>query len=57
MMVQSKPKHVRAFVIYFDVNFSVLKQIYCALVEVIKDWISQYGQYNCEKNNSYLAVH
>ena len=26
---------------YFNVNFSVLKQIYCALVEVIKECISQ----------------
>jgi len=31
MMVQSKPKHVGAFVIYFNVNFNVLNQIYCAL--------------------------
>jgi len=28
-----------AFVIYFYVNFNVLKQIYCALLGVIKDWI------------------
>jgi len=33
-----KPKYVGAFVIYFNVNFNVLKQIYCALVGVIKDW-------------------
>jgi len=39
MMVLSKPKHVEAFVIYFIVNFNVLKQNYCALVGVIKEWI------------------
>jgi hypothetical protein len=33
--------HVGAFVIYFNVkNFNVLKQIYCALVGLIKDWIT-----------------
>jgi hypothetical protein len=37
MMVYSKPKHVGAFVIYSNVNFNVLKQIYCALIGVIKD--------------------
>ena len=40
MMVQSNPKHVGAFVVYFNVNFSVLKQIYRELVGVIKDWIT-----------------
>jgi len=39
MMVPSKSKHVGTFVIYFNVNFNVVKQIYCALVGVIKDWI------------------
>jgi hypothetical protein len=37
MMVLSNPKHAGAIVIYFNVNFNVLKQIYCALVGVIKD--------------------
>jgi len=46
-MVYSKPKHVGAFVIYFNVNFNVLKQIDCALVGVIKDWISQNARDNC----------
>ena len=49
MMVQSKPKHVGANVTYFNVNFNVLKQNYCALVGVIKDWMSQNARYNCEK--------
>jgi len=40
MMVQSKPKHVETFVIYFNVNFNVLKQTYYALVGVIKDYIA-----------------
>jgi hypothetical protein len=35
-MVQSKPKLVGAFVIYFIVNFIFLKQNYSALVGVIK---------------------
>jgi hypothetical protein len=39
MMVKSKLKHVGAYVIYFDVNFNVLEQIYHALVGLIKDWI------------------
>jgi hypothetical protein len=39
MMVWSKPTHVGAFVTYSNVNFNVLKQIYCALVELIKDWV------------------
>jgi hypothetical protein len=36
-----------AFVVYFNVNFNVLKQIYCALVGVIKGCISQNAWYNC----------
>jgi len=35
-----KPKHVEAFTVYFNVNFSILKQIGCALVKLIKDWIT-----------------
>jgi hypothetical protein len=38
-----------AFIIYFNVNFNVLKQNYCTLVGIIKDWISQNARYNCEK--------
>jgi hypothetical protein len=37
MMVYLKPKHVGAFVLYFNVNFNILKQIGCALVRLIKD--------------------
>jgi len=37
MMVQSKRKHVGTFILYFNVNFNVLKQNYCALVGVIKE--------------------
>jgi hypothetical protein len=37
------------FVIYFNVNFNVLKQIYCALVGIIKVWINQNAEYNCGK--------
>jgi hypothetical protein len=28
------------YVVYFNVNFNILKQINCALVGVIKDWIT-----------------
>jgi hypothetical protein len=28
--------------LYFNVNFKVLNEIYCALVGVIKDWILKY---------------
>jgi hypothetical protein len=35
-----KPKHVGAFIAYFNVNFNILKQINCALVGLIKDWIT-----------------
>ena len=35
-----KPKHVGAFTVYFNVNFNILKQINCALVGLIKDWIT-----------------
>jgi hypothetical protein len=28
--------------IYINVNFNVLKHIYCALVGVIKDWMSNH---------------
>jgi len=38
-----------AFVIYFNVNFNVLKQIHCALVGIIKDWIIQNAGYRCGK--------
>jgi len=31
-----------------------LKQIYCALVGIIKDWISQTTRYNCEQK--YLRM-
>ena len=34
---------------YFNVSFNVLKQNYCALVGVIKDWMSQNARYNCKK--------
>ena len=37
MMVYSEPKHVGA-IVYFNVKFNVLKQNYCALAGVIKDW-------------------
>jgi len=40
MIVYSEPKHVGAIVIYFNVNFNVLKQNYCALVLTIKEGIS-----------------
>jgi len=45
MTVQSKPKHVGAIDIYFNVNFNVLKQNYCALVGVIKDWTDLSSHY------------
>jgi len=35
-----KPKYVGAFIVYFNVNFNILKQINCALVGQIKDWIT-----------------
>jgi hypothetical protein len=56
MMVQSKPKHVGAFVIYFNVNFIVLKQINCALVGVIKDWITSECTVQLWKKNAAVYV-
>jgi hypothetical protein len=35
-----KPNHVGAFVVHFNVNFNILKQINCALFGLIKDWIT-----------------
>jgi len=35
-----KPKNVGAFIVYFNVNFNILKQIGWALVGLIKDWIT-----------------
>jgi len=32
--------HVGAFIVYFNVNFNILKQINCALIGLIKDWIT-----------------
>ena len=52
MMVQSKPKQVGTIVIYFNVKFNVLKQNDCALVGVIKDWISQNARYKCGKKRA-----
>jgi hypothetical protein len=40
MMVWLNPKHVAAFIVYFNVNFKILNQTGCALVGVIKDWMS-----------------
>jgi len=31
---------VGAFIVYFNVNFNILKQINCALVGLIMDWIT-----------------
>jgi len=39
-----------------NVNFSVLKQNYYALVGVIKDWMSQNARYNCEKKTP-VCIH
>ena len=36
------PKHVGAFIVYFNVNVNILKQINCALIGLIKDWILPY---------------
>jgi hypothetical protein len=38
-----------------NVNFNVLKQVYCALVGVIKDWISQNAWYNCGNCSRYFV--
>jgi hypothetical protein len=35
-----KLKHVGAFTVYFNVHFNISKQIGCALVGLIKDWIT-----------------
>jgi len=35
-----KPKHVGKFIVYFNVNFNILKETGYALVGVIKDWIN-----------------
>jgi hypothetical protein len=40
MMIYSEPKHLGAIVIYFIVNFNVLKKNYYALVGGMKEWIS-----------------
>jgi hypothetical protein len=45
---------VGAIVIYFNVNVNVLKQIYFALVRVIKDWMSQNAWHNCE---NFILLH
>jgi hypothetical protein len=42
-----KTETCRSICYIFSVNFNVLKQIYCALVGVIKDWISQNARHNC----------
>jgi len=34
-----KPKHVGAFIVYFNVNFNVLEQFKCELYRQIKDFI------------------
>jgi len=34
-----KPKHVGAFIVYYNVNFNILKQIDCVLVGLKTDWI------------------
>jgi len=44
MMVQSKPKRIEATVIYCNVNFNLVTEIYCALVGVIKsEWAKMHG--------------
>ena len=50
-----KPKHVGAFIIYFNVNFNILKQINCALVGLIKDWITQ--AHLRDEGNFYILCH
>jgi hypothetical protein len=35
-----KLEHVGSFIVYFNVNFNILKQIDCALVGLVKDWIT-----------------
>jgi hypothetical protein len=40
MTPSGKPKHVGAFIVYFNVNFNIFKQIGCALAGLIKDWIN-----------------
>jgi hypothetical protein len=35
-----KPKHVGAFIAYFNLNFNILKRIGCALVGLIKEKIA-----------------
>ena len=42
---------------YFNVNFNVLKQMYCVLVVVVKDWMSQNARHNCEKNETRFDQH
>jgi hypothetical protein len=53
-----KPKHVGAFIVYFNVNFNILKQIGCALVGLIKDWITIHNNQPvksvyCENHTKY----
>jgi len=37
---KTKPKHVGAFIVIFNVNFNILKQFKCLLVGQIKDLIT-----------------
>ena len=51
-----KPKHVGAFIVYFNVNFNILKQINCALVGLIMDWItSECTVQLWKKKNAFLS--
>jgi len=50
MMFYTKQKYVGAFFVHFN----VLKQIYCALVGVIKDWINKYIFFS--KKKKFLTV-
>jgi hypothetical protein len=34
-----KPKHVGAFIVNLNGKFNILKEINCALVGLMKDWI------------------
>jgi hypothetical protein len=38
MVIINKDALKGAFIVYFNVNFNILKQINCALVGVVKDW-------------------
>jgi hypothetical protein len=49
-------KSVGAFIVYFNVNFNILKKIGCALVGLIKDWITSECAAQLWKKREVISV-